>query len=127
MSKLEAVFRQYQDAVSRLEEVLQQEKNEFMRDAAIKRFEFTFDLSWKLVKAFLEQESGIVCASPKGCFREAYKQSLIEYDDRLLEMTDDRNRTAHLYRKEMADEIYGKLGDYLGLLRGLLDCVKSKM
>lgn len=127
MSKLDAVLIQFQATLTRLDEVLKQEKNEFMRDAAIKRFEFTFDLSWKLIKASLDELSGIICASPKACIREAYKQSLIEYDDRWLEMTDDRNKTAHLYREEMADEIYGKLGYYLPLFRSLLDGVKSKI
>ncbi|MFQ5431139.1 MAG: HI0074 family nucleotidyltransferase substrate-binding subunit [Nitrospinota bacterium] len=126
MSKLEAVLNQFQTALTRLDEVLRQEKNEFMRDAAIKRFEFTFDLSWKLIKACLEELSGIICASPKACIREAYKQSLIEYDDRWLEMTDDRNRTAHLYRVEMADEIYGKLDAYSQLFHTLLDSIKNK-
>jgi len=127
MSKLEAVLHQFQTALSRLDEVLRQEKNEFMRDAAIKRFEFTFDLSWKLIKACLEEISGIKCASPKACIREAYKQSIIEYDDRWLEMTDDRNKTVHLYRVEMADEIYGKLEACLQLFQGLLGTVKSKI
>ena len=127
MSKLEAVLSQFQTALSRLDEVLRQEKNEFMRDAAIKRFEFTFDLSWKLIKVCLGELSGIICTSPKACIRDAYKQSLIEYDDRWIEMTDDRNRTAHLYREEMANEIYEKLEDYLQLFRSLLDSVKSKI
>ena len=127
MSKLEAVLSQFQTALSRLDEVLRQEKNEFMRDAAIKRFEFTFDLSWKLIKACLDELSGLTCASPKACIREAYKQSLIEYDDRWLEMTDDRNKTVHLYREKMAEEIYGKLEDYLQLFRSLLDTVKNKI
>lgn len=41
MSKLEANLSQFKKAINRLEDVLKQEKNEFMRDSAIQRFEFT--------------------------------------------------------------------------------------
>ena len=45
MTKLEALIKQFNKAVYRIEEVLKQRKTAFMRDAAIKRFEFTFDLA----------------------------------------------------------------------------------
>ena len=109
MSKLDAITKQYEKALQRFEDVLAQDKNEYIRDSAIKRFEFTFDLSWKLIKAFLEEEKGIICASPKGCFREAYQQGLLQYDEYWIEMTDMRNKPSHTYREETAEEIYSQL------------------
>ena len=88
MTRFEVPLQQFERAVLRLDEVLRLEKNEFMRDSAIKRFEMTFDLSWKAVKAFLEEFRGVPCSSPKGCFREAYRQGLLEYDEFWLELTD---------------------------------------
>ena len=124
-SKYEAVKGQYQRALQRLEDVLRQEKNEYIRDSAIKRFEFTFDLSWKFLKEFLEKDRGVICASPKGCFREAYRQGLFEYDDFWIEMTDMRNQTAHTYREETAEEIFNKLPAALEHFRLLLSAVKK--
>ncbi len=121
MSKLEALSKQFEKAVSRLEDVLRQEKNEYIRDSAIKRFEFTFDLSWKFIKAFLEESKGVVCASPKGCFREAYKQGLLEYDDFWIEMTDMRNEIAHIYKEETAERIYPQLPKTLQYFKNLQD------
>ena len=106
MTKIEALSQQFERAILRLDEVLRLEKNEFMRDSAIKRFEITFDLSWKAVKAYLEEIKGIPCASPKGCFREAYRQGLLEYDEFWLEMTDLRNQAVHIYKEELAEQIY---------------------
>jgi hypothetical protein len=57
--------------------VLAQQKSEFMRDAAIKRFEMVFDLAWKVLKASLELQ-GLRCASPLGCLREAFRLGLAE-------------------------------------------------
>jgi len=81
MNKLDSLRKQYQKTVERFEEILVQEKNEIVRDAAIKRFEFVFGLSWKLIKAYLEEEKGIRCISPKDCFREAWHQGLIDYSE----------------------------------------------
>lgn len=109
MSKLEALKKQYQKAVSRLEEVLEREKNEVVRDSAIKRFEFTFDLAWKLIKAYLQEEKGVSCASPKECFRQAYRTGLINYDEFWLKMTELRNQAVHTYSEKFADSFYEKL------------------
>ena len=48
MSKYKMLFAEFQQAFSRLQEALQQEKTSFMRDSSIQRFEITFDLAWKL-------------------------------------------------------------------------------
>lgn len=124
-SKYDAVKEQFQKALQRLEDVLRQEKNEYIRDSAIKRFEFTFDLSWKFLKEFLEKDRGVICASPKGCFREAYRQGLLEYDDFWIEMTDMRNQTVHTYREETAEEIFNKLPAALEHFRLLLSAVRT--
>ncbi len=84
-------------------------KTKVIRDSAIQRFEFTFDLSWKLIKTFLDEKLGIVCNFPKACFREAYKQKLIEYDNFWIKMTDLRNKTAHTYKEEIAEKVYKQL------------------
>jgi nucleotidyltransferase substrate binding protein (TIGR01987 family) len=109
MTRFQALSQQFERAVLRLDEVLRLEKDEFMRDSAIKRFEMTFDLSWKAVKAYLEEFKGVPCASPKGCFREAYRQGLLDYDEFWLELTDLRNQAVHIYQEELAEQIYDKL------------------
>jgi len=53
MSKqeIENQFRKFESALKRLEEVLLiQNYNDIIRDSAIKRFEFTFEMLWKLIK-----------------------------------------------------------------------------
>ena len=109
MTRFQAISQQFERAVFRLEEVLGLKKDEFMRDSAIKRFEMTFDLSWKTVKAYLEESKGVPCASPKGCFREAYRQGLLDYDEFWLELMDLRNQALHIYQEELAEQIYQKL------------------
>lgn len=121
MTKTEALFKQFQNAVDRLDDVMKKEKDEYIRDSAIQRFEFTFDLSWKLIKAFLEDKKGLICSSPKECFKEAYRQKIIEYDNFWMLMTDKRNKTTHLYNEKMADEVYDILSKSLTYFKILLN------
>ena len=125
MSKLEAIIKQYRQAVKRFKEVLEHEKSDIVRDAAIQRFEFSFDLAWKTLKAFLEENKGIVCGAPKECFKEAYRQKLLDYDNFWLKMTDWRNKTTHFYKEEVADDVYETLPKILAYLKKLLEVVEK--
>lgn len=125
MSKLEAIIKQFEQALKRLDEVLKEPKNSIIRDSAIQRFEFSLDLAWKSVKAYLEEQKGITCNSPKDCFREAYRQKLIEYDDAWIKYVDMRNETVHTYKEEIAEKIYAELPNVLKHLDGLLKSLKK--
>lgn len=126
MTKLDATTAQFERAFKRLEEVLGIPKTDIVRDSAIQRFEFTLDLSWKMVKALLETRHGISCNSPKDCFREAYRQGLISYDDAWVKLVDLRNETAHTYNEETAERIYKELPNALKHFAILLAAVKGK-
>jgi len=126
MTKLDALKIQYQRAFSRFREILEKEKNEVTRDSAIKRFEFTFDLAWKTIKAFLEEKKGISISSPKECFREAFRQGLIDYDELWLKMTDWRNEVVHIYKEKLADNLYKKLPTALKYFQILIEQIKLK-
>ncbi|MBF8280760.1 MAG: nucleotidyltransferase substrate binding protein, family [Candidatus Magasanikbacteria bacterium] len=125
MTKYQSLLEDYSKSVGRLEEVLDQPKNVFMRDAAIKRFEFTFDLCWKLVKTVLARQFGVECASPKSCFRESYKQGLIDYEDYWLLMTDKRNLSAHTYDEDGAEKIFLDLPKALKHFKKLLEKIST--
>lgn len=126
MTKYYALLQQFNDALIRFEEVLQQPKTVFIRDSAIKRFEIVFDLAWKTVKAFLETR-GTKCVSPKTCFREAYHQGLIEYDEIWMKMVDERNYTAHVYKESLAEKIYAELPKALEAFKQLNEALKKEV
>jgi nucleotidyltransferase substrate binding protein (TIGR01987 family) len=111
-------------SLQRLEEILGKEKNVANRDSAIKRFEFTVELAWKCVQWFLRDQK-IICRSPKECLKEAFKIGLIEDDPRWLEMLEDRNLTVHTYDEKTAEEVYGRLNNYLGFLKPLEEKLKN--
>ena len=125
MTKPEALIEDFASATDRLREVLNEKKSTLIRDAAIKRFELVFDLSWKTVKTFLEERKGIVCHSPADCFREAYQNKLISFDDFWLELVKTRNLTVHTYNEKLAEQIYGGLPKALQKFEELLAYLKE--
>ena len=124
MTKYQAAMKEFDDARNRLEDVLREEKTEFIRDAAIKRFELVFDLAWKTIKAFLK-EQGVSCASPMGCFREAYRQGILEYEDFWIEMVNIRNKTTHTYAAKLAEEVYAELPQTLIAFEKLAESLRG--
>jgi nucleotidyltransferase substrate binding protein (TIGR01987 family) len=113
------VFQDFKRAVERLSEVLAMEKTPVVRDSAIKRFEFCFDLSWKTIKAYAKIQ-GLGCASPRDAIKTAFTLKLIAYDEKWLSMIDDRNCTVHLYKEDYADAVYLRLSVYLNLFGELI-------
>lgn len=125
MTKLQSLLEDFKKATFRLEEVLSQEKNDFIRDSAIQRFEFVFDISWKTIKAFLEEYHNVTCTSPKTCFREAFHQGLIDYDEFWIDLADLRNKTTHTYKEELAEEVYNILPKALSYFQKLLEKIEK--
>jgi nucleotidyltransferase substrate binding protein (TIGR01987 family) len=107
-------------ALQRLHELaLRVDLTEVERDALIQRFEFSFEIVWKVAKDYLSVEEGIDAASPKKVIRSCREVGLLdEAETRLaLVMADDRNLTAHTYDEEFAQQMVTKIVEYDLLLR----------
>ncbi len=112
-------------ATDRLEAVLQQPKDEFMRDSAIQRFEFCFELSWKVLKSYLE-EQGLEARSPRESIRGAFTTGLLPNDPDWLAMTELRNLSSHTYNEWLAERVYAELPACLGRFRDLLERLSAQ-
>jgi nucleotidyltransferase substrate binding protein (TIGR01987 family) len=122
----EELFKNFEKALKRFEEILQKEKNEIIRDSAIKRFEICFDLAWKTLKAYLSEYQKVECHSPKSCFKLAYQEKIIDYDDYWIKIVDFRNQTAHFYSEVLPDKIYEELPKVLEYLKILYNALQSE-
>lgn len=115
---MKEIFTSFEKSLARFKEILKDEETVKTRDSAIKRFEFTVELAWKSAQKFLKEQE-IVCRSPKECLKEAFKFGLVKDDPRWLRMLEDRNLTAHTYDEEVAEEVYGRIPEYLEILENL--------
>ena len=122
---MERVRLKYQDAtrsLTTLESVLKELFSAIVRDAAIQRFEYTFEAFWKYLKEYLKEKEGIIANSPKTVFREFFALKILteEQTAQCLEMTDRRNDTAHTYKEKVAQMIYEKLPVFTSLMADIL-------
>ena len=114
-------WEEYHSAIGRLKRALAQKPDEeaLYLDATIQRFEFSFELAWKLLRVVLAYE-GIEVSSPRSSLRESWKQGWIDAGETWLDMLEKRNFSAHTYQEATAQEIYRNIkGDYIDLLTAL--------
>ncbi len=128
MEELKERLYACQQALATLDEAVKMPFSVLVRDASIQRFEYSFESLWKLLKAYLSQHEGILCNSPKRCFREAFQVGLlsVEETETCLVMTDDRNLTSHTYIEAVAEAIYRKLPSYLTVMHTLLANIQAR-
>ena len=124
----------FNQALIRLHEALEQtnihqEDKEFafFRDSTIQRFEFTLEIAWKSIKAYLLEYEGVECRSPKSCMREFLATGHLDPEQItiLLTMIDDRNQATHTYHESLADEIYQRIQNYFLVLENIYHILKE--
>jgi len=92
----------YQKAVKKLKEAPAQEKNEFILDSVIQRFEFCVELAWKTSRKVM----GTATTAPKQVIREMAQNKMIEDVNIWLQAIDQRNLSSHTYNEELAEKVY---------------------
>ena len=94
-------------------------------DGTIQRFEFTFELSWKALKDALAAE-GVDERTPRSVLRAAYGLEWLQDEEAWLGMLDDRNLSSHVYREEVAAEIYQRVQRRAPHLRVAYDALVAR-
>jgi len=110
-------------AINRLKQALALPKDDIVRDSAIQRFEISFELCWKFLKAHLEEEHNASCTSPRTCFRAAFKNGVLDNDPFWIDLTVLRNYTVHTYSESLADYVYARLPEAALRFQAVLDAV----
>ena len=107
MEELQLKREDYGRAVEKLHAALKKDvaADDLYLDGAIQRFEFCFELAWKLLKACLSYE-GVEANSPRSSIREGFKAGLLPDAEIWLEMLEARNLSAHTYDEKTAMKIY---------------------
>ncbi len=120
LNRAERAFERLKESISRVEDDLH-------RDGVIQRFEFTIELLWKTVKAVLEYKM-IECFSPRDCIKSAFRYGLIDDDEIVLDMLDDRNVSSHIYDEKTADKIFERIKEvYIANIEKILDDLREKL
>ena len=116
LPRWEQKLNSYRKALSRLAEVVNVMKvrqlNDFEADGLIQRFEFTFELAWKLMKSYADYQ-GIdkEIMGSRDAVRWAFENKLIEESDVWMEMIKRRNDTSHTYDEDTVADVVIRVKD----------------
>jgi nucleotidyltransferase substrate binding protein (TIGR01987 family) len=114
-------IEEFTKATRRLGEALAQEKNEFLRDSVIQRFEFCIELSWKTSRKVM----GTNTSAPKQVIREMAQNNLIDDVDIWLRAIDERNLSSHTYNEDLAEKVYKFIEEFYPFLEKLVSNLKN--
>ena len=97
-----------------------------LADAAIQRFEFSFETFWRVLRAALETE-GVDSPSPRAALRGAYAAGWIEDEALWLGMLRARNLTSRTYDAETAQTVLKDLPAYHAAMRAAAEALPGRL
>lgn len=99
-----------------------------LRDGVIQRFEFTYELSWKMLKRYLEEYSleKVDGLNNRELFRIGREQGLISDPEKWFHYMKMRNQTSHVYDKAKAATVYAAAREFLPDTQYLLKRLREK-
>ncbi|MGE0739452.1 HI0074 family nucleotidyltransferase substrate-binding subunit [Sulfurimonas sp.] len=107
-----SALEKYESAVKRYEEFKSEGFGDVYLDLIVKRFEFTYEMSWKALKRYLEF-LGFEVKNPRQTFKEGYAQQILDDENIWLDMIEQRNLSSHIYDEIEISEILDKKESYL--------------
>lgn len=104
--------------------------DEELRDACIQRFEFTFELAWKMLKRRLERDlpnaQSVDAMSYRVLIRTGAEQGLLENVEAWFVYREKRNMTSHTYDAAKAAEVFRALPAFQDDVRILLSRLQQR-
>ncbi len=100
-----------------------------MRAGVIQNFEFTYELSWKMLRRQLRSEEGegeVTRLSRKDLYRLAAQKGLIDDPESWFVFHQGRNETSHTYDENTANDIYLLVLDFLPVAEKLFKKLEAR-
>lgn len=126
-------FENYGRAFAQLKEAVEamraRELSMLEKEGTVQRFEFTWELAWKLLKDYLEY-SGVTLdtVTPAAVIRAAFAANIITDGEIWMRALDARNRMSHTYDKKLFEQAATDIrDDYFSLLEALHEWMSDKV
>lgn len=99
-------FQNYKKALAELKSAVDLKKKRSLsrleRSGLIQSFEFTQELSWKVLKDYLEYQGFTGIIGSRDAYRQAFNRNLITNGEMWIEMIKARNISSHTYEEAEA-------------------------
>jgi len=106
LSPFEGAIRSLREAFAQCDI---QPTNKLMRDGAIQRFEYTYELAWKFLRRFLSRDLGkaeLERLGRKDLFREGFRMGYLADAEPWFGYHEARNQTSHTYNEARAKAVF---------------------
>jgi nucleotidyltransferase substrate binding protein (TIGR01987 family) len=99
-------FQNYQKALNQLRKFIEKgELNALEQQGLIKAFEYTYELAWKVMKDYYEDQGEIGIQGSRDAIRLAFQRGLIEAGDEWMMMIKSRVNSVHTYNQVLAEQV----------------------
>ncbi len=117
----EKAFLQLTEAIERFDKLTTLEK-----EGLVQRFEYTFELSWKILKIFLETK-GFYIKYPRDILKIAFQNEIIDNGEIWFEMLEFRNILSHTYSEENFNKAVEKINsEFYFEIKKLFEYLKNE-
>ncbi|MBW2366574.1 MAG: nucleotidyltransferase substrate binding protein [Deltaproteobacteria bacterium] len=100
--------------------------SEVEKGGFIQFYEMAFELAWKLMKDYLE-EQGLTVNSPRQAIKQAFRSGVIDNGQQWIDALEDRNLTTHTYDESIADKVVSAIRtSYFPILHQLYSTMKKE-
>lgn len=122
-------FANFEKALFQLSQGIEQNAGnppDIIKEGIIQRFEFTHELSWKVMKDYLEYEGYQNISGSRSATKEAFNKGLLSEGQLWMDMIESRNNTVHTYNEDVLQTEYIKIvKNYLPLFLSFKEKMKS--
>ncbi len=123
-------FENFEKAFLLLNEVIDKEihlYSQLEKEGIVQRFEILIELSWKVLKDYLENE-GYDIKTPKQTIRQAFQDEVIADGEQWMTALEQRNLTNHTYNNEILEETVSYIvDDFYPIVRDLYQRLKEEL
>jgi nucleotidyltransferase substrate binding protein (TIGR01987 family) len=116
-------------AAAKFEATLPPELRETVRSGIIQSFEVAYELSWKMMKRWLETNisaESVDGVTRRELFRLAAESRLLEHVDLWMSFHAARNITSHTYDNHTAEEVSERAEQFVAAAQSLLAALRAR-
>ena len=116
----------FRKAISQLKEFVEKpELNKFEKQGLIQCFEYTFELAWKTLKDYLNDQ-GFNVKSPRMAIQTGFQIQLLRDGHVWIDALEKRNLMAHTYDENLTNEAENLIRTaYYGMLQELFSALEG--
>ncbi len=124
----EISLRPLKNALKTLNEgLLIKPATKIVQDGVIQRFEYTYELAWKTVKRYFDENQNLIEFNAKDIWREAARQGLVTNVKDWFGFHQARNRTADFYGEKVAKNVYKMANNFAECAGELVSNLETKI